>query len=94
MKKNFSYKKPEQKQEHKPEKEIEKIRVDGIKSELKEQKKTALKEVKIKTGKYRYFCDACTNVAFWADVPQDGATKVCAVCGKEFQTKKENYILD
>ena len=85
MKKDFSYKTPKQKNDE---------RVTVIKTEMKEQKVKALKEVKIKTGKYRYFCDACTNIAFWSNVIGSGSTRICPTCGKVFVTKEKNYILD
>lgn len=86
MKKSF--KEPKTKQEN------EKIRVESIKDEVKEQKEEALKTVKIKTGKYRYFCDACTKIAFWSDAIGSGDTRVCPHCYKTFVTKEKNYILD
>ncbi|MBC8548781.1 MAG: hypothetical protein H8D23_03940 [Candidatus Brocadiales bacterium] len=78
----------------KSEKEIEKARVKGLKAEIAEQKEKALKEVKIKTGKYRYFCDSCTGIAFWSDIPNKGTTKICPHCNSEFVTRVENFILD
>jgi hypothetical protein len=43
--------------------------------------------------KYRYFCDACTNTAFFSDEATEGLKGVCQVCGKPYVTRKENYIL-
>jgi hypothetical protein len=80
------------KHETKQEKEVS--RVKAIKAEIKEQKVEALKIVKIKTGKYRYFCDACTGIAFWADSPSKGLVRACPHCGKQLISKIENFILD
>jgi rRNA maturation endonuclease Nob1 len=44
--------------------------------------------------RYRYFCDACTKIAFWANDVVAGLVKTCKECGKELTTKKENYIKD
>lgn len=43
-------------------------------------------------NKYRYFCDACTNIAFLAP-SKDYTESVCRSCGKPVGIPKvENYI--
>ena len=46
-----------------------------------------------KAVKYRYFCDACTGIAFFSAEAKEGLSGTCAVCGKPYVTRKENYIL-
>lgn len=55
--------------------------------ELQEQMEEEDKPVK-----YRYFCDACTNTAFFGSEPKEGLKGVCQACGKPYVTRKENYI--
>lgn len=50
-------------------------------------------EIKKTKARYRYFCDACTNIAFFSDKIEEGLSGTCAVCGKSYVTRKENYIL-
>lgn len=42
--------------------------------------------------KYRYYCDACTNVAFYSETIKEGLDGICQACGKQYVTRKENYI--
>lgn len=43
--------------------------------------------------KYRYYCEACTGIAFYSSIPVAGEGRVCKSCGKIINpTKKENYI--
>jgi len=46
----------------------------------------------VKQNKYRYACQACTNVAFYSDVKEVEGSRVCMSCGKTIELKKENYI--
>ena len=41
---------------------------------------------------YRYFCDACTNIAFYAVHIKEGLTGNCGSCGKKYVARKENFI--
>lgn len=44
-------------------------------------------------AKYRYFCDACTGVAFVVDEPAPKKDIVCTACGTHLgPAKPENYI--
>lgn len=47
-----------------------------------------------KTGKnkFRYYCDACTNIAFYSEKAEEGLKGTCQICGKQYVTRKENYI--
>jgi hypothetical protein len=54
--------------------------------EAQEEKKEAPKD------KYRYVCDACTNVAGMSVIPFSVVSITCAVCGKSQLCKKENWI--
>ena len=56
----------------------------GVAEDAKEHKKAV---------KYRYFCDACTNIAFFSSEVKEGLSGVCHCCGKPYVTRKENYIL-
>ena len=42
--------------------------------------------------KYRYACQACTNVAFKSMKIEEGKMAICESCGKVIATIKENYI--
>ena len=57
--------------------------------------KEPVKEVETKKfdkPKFRYFCDACTNVAFYASEIEEGKSGFCQSCGKPYVARKENYI--
>lgn len=44
--------------------------------------------------KYRYFCDACTGVAFTSIEKKNPGISNCQSCGKPItEDKTENYIL-
>lgn len=79
---------------HKQQVAIEKDRQMKIKHTEKVEKELALEKVAVKTGKYRYSCDGCTKIAFWASYPQNGDSKVCPHCSKALVTSKSRYILD
>lgn len=49
-------------------------------------------EVPSAKAKYRYFCDACTNIAFFSNKIEEGLHGTCVVCGKPYVTRKENFI--
>lgn len=55
---------------------------------------TEVKEESLNEGKekYRYYCDACTNVAFYSETIKEGLNGICQACGKQYVTRKENYI--
>lgn len=53
-----------------------------------EQVKSALKP------KYRYYCDGCTNTAFYSDKREAMKRIACEHCNIEQTTKVENYILN
>ena len=53
-----------------------------------EQVKEALKP------KYRYYCDACTNTAFYSDTREAMKRVPCEHCGIVQTSKIENYILN
>jgi hypothetical protein len=59
----------------------------------KEEVKETLTDDLFKPMKYRYYCDACTNIAFKSDEIKEGLKGICAVCGKPYVTRKENFIL-
>jgi len=60
---------------------MDKVKKDEPKTEAVEAKQM-----------YRYFCDACTGVAFVTSIVAAGESKKCRVCGKAMVTKKENFI--
>jgi len=41
---------------------------------------------------YRYYCDACSNDAFYSDKREAMKRVECQHCGKDFTTKLENYL--
>ena len=55
-------------------------------TEVKEKKDS---ETRVK---FRYFCDACTNIAFYSDEIKEGLKGTCQACGKQYVTRKENFI--
>lgn len=42
--------------------------------------------------KFRYYCDACTGIAFYATEIVVGTRGNCEHCNKPYVSKKENYI--
>ena len=56
------------------------------------RKETKPKKEKKPKFLYRYFCDACTGIAFMGSNPIKGVHKTCQICGKKFVTKVENFI--
>lgn len=59
----------------------------------KTSKKLKLEKV-VTSKRFRYFCDACTNIAFWSKSARAGLSKVCRQCGKAFTTQEKNYIAE
>lgn len=58
------------------------------------QKVEALKE-KFKQERriqYRYYCDACSNIAAYGVEPTELNPLVCRTCGKSLTYKSENWI--
>lgn len=43
--------------------------------------------------KYRYACEGCTGIAFRSTNTMVGVKVSCQQCGKEQETKPENYIV-
>lgn len=41
---------------------------------------------------FRYFCHACTGIAFMSDVIAVKGTEKCQVCGSTFDIEEKNYI--
>lgn len=61
--------------------------------ELELQPEEEPKAEKPKKMKYRYFCPACTGVAFYSNKKEKRGAVICANCGKEIIADKlENYI--
>lgn len=61
----------------------------------KSEKAQTLDEQKVKASTkplYRYFCHACTGIAFMSDVKRDKGTKKCQVCGTILKLEEKNYI--
>lgn len=57
-------------------------------------KKLGIKEIETETVyKYRYFCPACTGVAFYSVDKSEKLPVVCQNCGKSLEEiKPENFI--
>lgn len=48
---------------------------------------------KMITNRYRYFCDACTGIAFLSADKKNPGVSACQNCGKFIHTiKEENFI--
>ena len=47
---------------------------------------------KVYNPKYRYFCPACTDVAYYSASKEVGKLISCMNCGKRLITEKKNFI--
>jgi hypothetical protein len=57
----------------------------------KEIEKMVVKDA-VAPRKFRYYCDACTGIAFYSEEVLAGKQGNCQACGKPYVARKENFI--
>lgn len=62
------------------------------KSKSEPKREVVQEKVKVTKPLYRYFCNACTGIAFMSDVIAVKGTEKCQVCGSTFDIEEKNYI--